>query len=300
MRFKQNQSVHYNLFVLLALLALSNLAGDSEGEGFQLPNPPECEDCGAVSRLIVFQPNGIVGLTDGGRTWTVDASLEGIEEPSDWSLEGLLPEEGFVKSVTLAPSVGAETTITIEPPAVMPVIEDPESELPFAPLTLDSYWETQMVVVANPSLPEIDVQRRALRIRAHVPRVGTLRRNPGIGWTDKFRDTISFRDTTEAELEVVVRGGDLGRVWDISVEIFGPLVKSVEVIPGTVFGNQAKFRMEIVDLETIDEWELIKFPSCRTREIVLVKATEGETTITAPERVIISVSKGVGTCPDYE
>ena len=42
------------------MLALSNLAGD--GEGFQLPKPPECEECGAVSSLIVFQPDGIVSL----------------------------------------------------------------------------------------------------------------------------------------------------------------------------------------------------------------------------------------------
>ncbi len=98
----------------------------------------------------------------------------------------------------------------------------------------------------------------------------------------------------------MVRGADLGRVWDISIEIFGPLVESVEVIPGTVFGNAAMFRMEIVDLETIDEWEFIKFPSCRTTETILVKATEGETTISAPETVIISVSKGVGTCPSYD
>lgn len=298
MRFKLNQSAHYKLSVLLAMLALSNLAGD--GEGFQLPKPPECEECGAVSSLIVFQPDGIVSLFDGGVTRMVDASLEGIQEPSDWSLEGLLPVEGFVKSITLAPSAGAETTITIEPPEVMPVIVDPKSELPFAPLTLDTYWETLMVVVANPGLPEIDVQKRALRIRGHPPRVGTLRRNPGIGWTDKFRDTVSFRDTTEAEVEVVVRGGDLGRVWDISIEIFGPLIQSVEVIPGTVFGNQAMFTMEIVDLETIDEWEFIKFPSCRTTETILVKATEGETTISAPGTVIISVSKGVGTCPSYD
>ncbi len=263
-------------------------------EGFFIPPPADCENCGGSTILILDEgfvteagteeKDGSVFLSEGDNEKEVEASLEGIEDPSDWSLEGVLPGE-WLESLTLAPEVGATTTISIRAPDVMPGIRDARSEISFAPFTRTGFSH-QMFVVANPSSPGLDVQKRRLRIEANLPGV--------------FADptSIVLRNTREAEFQVVVRDSVREQPWDINVQWFGPFVQSIDEVPGTVSDTEATFRLRVEDLETIPEWETVCESTCETSEVIALKATEGNTTITAPETVSIVVSRGVGTCPE--
>ena len=302
MRSRLKHSRNYKYWLLLALLALSNLGGM---EGFFIPPPVDCESCGASSILIFDEgfvteegreeKDGLVVLSEGDNEKEVEASLQGIEDPSDWSLEGSLAGEEWLESLTLAPSVGATTTISIRAPDIMPAILSSLSELPFAPLTRTSF-STQMFVVAIPSTPGLDVQKRRLRIEGTLPRVG-LATVLGLE-ADPLGVRIVLRNTREAEFRVVVRNSAREGPWDISVERFGPLVSRVEVVPGTVSETEATFKLRVVDLENILEWEEICSADCQSSEVIALKATEGNTTITAPETVSIVVPRGFGTCPE--
>ena len=97
---------------------------------------------------------------------------------------------------------------------------------------------------------------------------------------------------------MVVRDSVREQPWDINVQWFGPFVQSIDEVPGTVSDTEATFRLRVEDLETIPEWETVCESTCETSEVIALKATEGNTTITAPETVSIVVSRGVGTCPE--
>ena len=304
MRSSLKHSLNYKHWLLLALLALSNLGGDSEmDEGFELPPPPDCEDCGADSTLMVFTigtrilQDGVVVLTEeeASNEKEVEASLEGIDDPSDWSLEwGGLPVEGFLESVELAPSFGVTATISIEGADPMPIARKMGAE---SPPTWPSRkgFDTRVRVVAEPSTGEEGIQKRYLRIEAKTPRIHR------IGRRDAIRNSVTIRPGTSSLVEVEVQ--DSAVSWEISLQDEGPSIASFQGRPP--FPRNRDFSLRIKD--TLD-WtssgllsSLVRSFRCDAKDIIFMEATDSNNrTIRNPLIISLQANRGEAGCPAPE